>query len=111
MANTQCMIQVAGTTYRIQAQHARYLVFRLSDDRKVGAFQHRPALRVLESAIAPVDLLEVAKAALRTGRLPWARAELSREQAAQRRDYATPMRPRSAARTWASLLVVLWPST
>lgn len=70
MATKQCMIQVAGTTYRIQTESTRHLVFRVMDDRNVGVFEHRPALRVLESEIAPVELREVAKAALRSGRLP-----------------------------------------
>ena len=110
MTTKQCMIQVAGTTYRIEAESARHLVFRLSDDRNVGAFEHRPALRVLESEIAPVHLLEVAKAALRAGRLPWVRADQPRQQTVPERDYAAPTRRRSAARTLASLVVVLWPS-
>jgi len=109
MANKQSMILVAGTTYRIQAVCEHHEVIRISDNRKVGAFQHRPALRVLEGEIAAIDLLEVAKTALRTGRLPWARPDLSREPTGQRRD-AAPTRRRSAARTLASLLVVLWPS-
>jgi hypothetical protein len=110
MATKQCMIQVAGTTYRIQAEYARHVVFRLSDDRNVGAFEHRPALRVLASDIAPAELLDVARAALRTGRLPWARADQSHERTVQRRDHAARTRRRSATRTLASLLAVLWPS-
>lgn len=109
MANKQCMIQVAGTTYRIQAGHVRHRVFRLRDDRKVGTFQHRPSLRVLESEIAPTELLKVAQAALRMGRLPWGTDSL-RQPVAQRLDSAVPTRRRSAARTLASLLVVLWPA-
>jgi hypothetical protein len=69
------MIQVAGTTYRIQAGAERHLVFRISDDRMLGAFQHRAGLRVLESEDDPERLLAVAKAALRMGRLPWTRPE------------------------------------
>jgi hypothetical protein len=110
MATKQCMIQVAGTTYRIQTEPTRHLVFRLSDDRNVGAFEHRPALRVLESEIASVQLLEVAKAALRTGRLPWARADQSPQLTVQERDYAAPTRRGSAVRTLSSFLVMLWPS-
>lgn len=85
-------------------------MFRVSDDRNVGAFEHRPALRVLESEIASVELLEVAKAALRAGRLPWPRADQSRRESARARDYAVPTRRTSEARTLASLLLVLWPS-
>lgn len=110
MAKTQCMIQVAGTTYRIQAEHQRHRVFRVSDDRNIGAFRHRPALRVVESEIAPWELLEVAKAALRSGRLPWAHADLSRQRNAQRHDETEPTRRSRAAQTLASLLGVLWPS-
>jgi hypothetical protein len=77
MANKRGMIQVAGTTYRIQPAFEYHEVIRISDDRKVGAFQHRPALRVLEAEIAAADLLHVARAALRSGRLPWAQADLS----------------------------------
>ena len=85
-------------------------MFRLSDDRSIGAFRHRPALRVLEGDVAPGELLEVAKAALRSGRLPWAHADLSQQRQTQRPDYPEPTRRSSAAQILASLLVVLWPS-
>jgi hypothetical protein len=111
MANKQSMIQVAGTTYRIQAGMDRHWVFRISDDRMLGAFQHRAGLRVVESEVAPESLLDVAKAALRMGRLPWTRAELPSRAAVQRADHATRARTRSTARAFRNLLMVLWPNT
>ena len=107
MANKQYMIQVLGTTYRIQAEHGHHQVFRVSDDRNLGAFQHQPALRVLVSEIAPEQLLDVARAALRTARLPWAQTALSHKTIDQRADSAERMRRGSAAQTLASLLVLL----
>lgn len=71
MANKQCMIQVAGTTYRIQSGRERSQVFRVGDDRMVGAFRYRPTLQVLESEITAEQLIEIARAALRAARLPW----------------------------------------
>lgn len=111
MANKQSMIQVAGTTYRIQAGTERHLVFRLSDDRMLGAFQHRAGLRVLESEVDPERLLEVANAALRMGRLPWTRSERPSRATGQRADHTPRARPRSTARALTNLLMVLWPST
>lgn len=111
MANKQSMIQVAGTTYRIQAGTDRHWVFRICDDRMLGAFQHRAGLRVVESEVEPERLLDVAKAALRMGRLPWTRAELRSRAAVQRADHAARARPRSTGRALTNLLMVLWPST
>lgn len=71
MANKQCMIQVAGMTYRIQSGRERSQVFRLGDDRMVGAFRYGPTLQILESEITVEQLVEIARAALRTARLPW----------------------------------------
>lgn len=115
MANKRSMLQVAGTTYRIQAETDRFLVVRIRDDRNLGAFQHQPALRILESEGDPAQLLAVARAALQTGRLPWNCAMRTRAAGVQqrddaKRDDATSLRPRSVMRTWASLLIVLWPN-
>lgn len=104
------MIQVAGTTYRIQVASDRHVVFRIQDDRKLGAFEHQPALRILVSEVEPGQLLEVAKSALQTGRLPWNRANRAGQPSIQRPDYAAPQQRRSTARTLTSLLMVLWPS-
>jgi hypothetical protein len=71
MATQQSMIQVSGTTYRVRSRGDLHQVFRVSDDRCLGIFEHRPVLRVLESESAPEQLLEVARAALRSARLPW----------------------------------------
>lgn len=100
MASKHCMIQVSGTTYRIRSELDRHQVFRVWDDRRVGVFEHRPSLRVLESTVAAEQLLEVARVALRAARLPWTNAA---EQ------IHTNARPGNV-RTLASLLVVLWPS-
>ena len=110
MANKQWMIHVAGATYRIQTEMERHLVFRISDDRKLGAFQHQPALCILESEVEPARLLEVAKVAQRTGRLPWTRADLPRQPTVQRPNFAMQTRRRRTARALTSLLMVLWPS-
>jgi hypothetical protein len=109
MASKHSMIQVSGTTYRIRSELNRHQVFRLCDDREVGVFEHRPGLRVLASDIEREQLLEVARAALRAARLPWESAERApRSSRSERR--VTPKPRARASRTWASLLVMLWPS-
>jgi hypothetical protein len=74
MASKHCMIQVSGTTYRIRSEPDRHHVFRITDDRRVGVFEHRPSLRVLESDVPAEQLLEIARAAVRCARLPWTNA-------------------------------------
>ena len=110
MANHRSMIQIAGTTYRIQAAAQHHEVIRVRDDSRVGAFRHRPALRVVESSIDTVELLEVAKAALRAGRLPWSRTNRSGGVSPPGAGYSVSTRRGRQARTLASLLAVLWPS-
>lgn len=70
MATHLGMIQVSGTTYRIVADSELNHVFRVRDDRRVGAFRHRPSLEINDSAIG-AELRQVALVALRAGRLEW----------------------------------------
>jgi len=66
------MVQVSGTTYRIVERALFSEVFRISDNRRIGAFRHEPALEVMESEIPLEALLDVARHALRSARLSWA---------------------------------------
>jgi hypothetical protein len=65
------MVQVSGQTYRIVERALLNEVVRLSDDRLVGMFRHERALEVVKCEIPPEALLEVARHALRMGRLNW----------------------------------------
>ena len=103
------MIQVSGTTYRIQSWREQTQVFRLIDDRLVGAFLHRPSLRVIESELAHEQMLEIARAALRAARLPWSDPGLI-ARASTASPEAIGKRRKRPARTLPSLLVLLWPS-
>jgi hypothetical protein len=70
MATHLGMIQVSGTTYRLTADRHLNHVFRIRDDRRVGSFTNEPSLEVTDTVIGS-ELLDVAKAALRMGRLEW----------------------------------------
>jgi hypothetical protein len=65
------MVQVSGTTYRIVERALFNEVFRITDNRRIGAFRHGPALEVMESEIPREALLVVARHALRNARLSW----------------------------------------
>lgn len=106
MASQQSMIQISGTTYRIRSERDLHQVFRVSDDRSLGIFEHRPVLRVLESEIAPEQLLEVARAALRSARLPWLHPRHPKAS-----NGVTVKRRTRPPRALAALLFALWPST
>lgn len=77
MATNKGMIQVSGTTYRIASVAEQHEVIRVRDDLRVGVFEHWPLLRIVTSEISPAELMDVAKVALRTGRLPWKPASAS----------------------------------
>jgi len=110
MSHQRCMIQVSGTTYRIQAQRDHARVFRVVDDRFVGTFQHRPSLRVIETDVAHEQMLEIARTALRAARLPWSDRVLTPRASTASPAGAVWARRKRPARTLASLLVLLWPS-
>lgn len=63
------MIQVGGTTYRIErtAPH-RYCVVRLIDDRPIGTFATVPSLRIHPSGVELSVFRDVVRAALRAAR-------------------------------------------
>jgi len=68
------MVAVRGSTYRIVARGDRHDVVRVLDDQLVGAFRHRPSLRVLESKVDTDLLLAVAKEAQKRARIAWSPA-------------------------------------
>ncbi len=97
MATNLGMIQVTGTTYRLLADAERHEVIRVSDDRTVGVFVHRPALQVVHSEVGCEALMAVARAALRAGRLGWEPAARPKKRAV------------NAARVLAEMAFALWP--
>ena len=68
------MVQVAQTTYRIvSVGRFRYDAVRILDDRIVGTFVTDPKLEVVRCEIGLAPMTEVARAAIRLGRVSWTR--------------------------------------
>lgn len=67
------MVQLGSMTYRIlRLSDNHYGVVRLLDDKFVGHFEQRPALRVAPERAESLELLTaVAKRAIRAGRTAW----------------------------------------
>jgi hypothetical protein len=97
------MVQVSGTTYRIEARPSAHAVVRILDDRCVGFFTSSPKLAVLRSELAGEELSEVARTALRAGLLPWS----PRASAGARRNIRAPQRDTGIV---SRLLLLVWPA-
>ena len=66
------MVQVAGTTYRIErAESHRYEVIRISDDVRVGSFHSQPPFDVHPVAVELGLLREIMRAALKSAKTSW----------------------------------------
>lgn len=65
------MVQVAGSTFRIvRVERARYEVFRILDDSRLGSFWCEPTFAL--SASEDQDLLrQVARSAIHGGKCTW----------------------------------------
>lgn len=107
MTRRQGMVQVSGTTYRVETRRERHEVVRIIDDRRVGAFAHDPGFRIIRSEISHDELLKIARIALRAARLPWRHAGTKAAHARA----CQPAQPSLAyaVQAVASLLLVLWP--
>ena len=66
------MVQVGGTTYRIERLNSgAYHVVRIADDTRVGTFQSVPRLLVTSTHIEPALMHEIAQSAVRAGKTSW----------------------------------------
>ena len=107
MASIRGMVQVSGTTYRIEARPSAHAVVRILDDRCVGFFTSSPKLAVLTSELAGEELSEVARTALRAGLLPW--SPRPRASAGARRNLRAPRRDRAIGIV-SRVLLLVWPA-
>ena len=65
------MVQVAGTTFRIErAGPSRYDVIRINDDVRVGSFQTAP-VKVLVHHVDYELMRSIALAAVHEGKISW----------------------------------------
>lgn len=72
MQTVKGMVQVGGTTYRIERLNAGdYLVVRITDDARVGTFQSTPRLLVTSTHIEPTLMYEIAQSAIRAAKTSW----------------------------------------
>ena len=67
------MVQIAGSTYRIERGEAhRYAVIRIADDAQIGTFLSRPPFDVSPTAGVEAGLLrEIARAAMKSAKTSW----------------------------------------
>jgi len=71
MQTVKGMVQVEGTTFRIErAEPGRYDVFRIVDDVCVGSFQTSP-VKVLVHHVDYELMREIALAAVHEGKISW----------------------------------------
>ena len=65
------MVQVAGTTFRIErVAPSRYDVIRIVDDERVGTFQTAP-VKVLDHSVDYELVRDIALAAVHEGKISW----------------------------------------
>jgi hypothetical protein len=66
------MVQVAGSTYRIErVRPSQYTVYRIKDDVAVGGFTSFPRLEVTSNHIELAAMREIARAAVQAGKTSW----------------------------------------
>ena len=74
METTHGMVQVFGQTFRIvRMAPGEYRAVRILDDLPVGTFCTKPKLHVTSARIDPAQLLEIARSAVKGGKVSWAR--------------------------------------
>jgi hypothetical protein len=80
MQDVKGMVQVAGVTYRIvKVEPARYEVIRILDEKRIGAFETLPRLRI-HAADIDLDLVRnVTMTALKQAKVSWSRMPPARK--------------------------------
>lgn len=64
------MVQVGGTTYRVERLGSRhYQIVRIVDDAPVGTFFSSPRLEVVSTRIQLAAMYEIARAAVREAKV------------------------------------------
>lgn len=72
MQTVKGMVQVGGTTYRIERlSGGDYQAVRIADDQRVGTFRSFPRLLITTTSIHPVVMYEIAQAAIRAAKTSW----------------------------------------
>jgi hypothetical protein len=107
MARIRGMVQVSGTTYRIETLANQHAVVRIRDHRRIGAFASSPKLMVLESEVAHHELANVATAAALAGLLPWSTERAAPVTAPSRRAAGSGRRTVAGV---SRFLLLLWPA-